>query len=230
MNDNGTALGHLGEQEVGEKRTIRTRTTRLLRGMSVPTVVAGALLGLAACGSSPSSPGVATAGSTTTAVTATSDGGSGSGSQATGESQLLKYSQCMRAHGISDFPDPTSGGHLSIRIQPGSDLNPHDPQNVAAQSACKAYNPGGTLTPAQEAADNANALKYSHCMQSHGIADFPDPNGLGTITINVGGDLQPNSSRYEAAAKACQSFDTGFRTNTNDVSPPPGSGQGGAAQ
>jgi hypothetical protein len=133
----------------------------------------------------------------------------------------------MRAHGISDFPDPTSGGNLSIHIQPGSDLNPHDPHYIAAQSACKAYSPGGTLTPAEEATDNANALKYSHCMQSHGIADFPDPNGLGTITINVGGDLQPNSSRFEAAEKACQSLDTGFRTNTNDVTSPPGSGQGG---
>ena len=101
-------------------------------------------------------------------------------------------------------------------IQPGSDLNPHDPQNVAAQNACKAYRPGGNPTPAQEAAANANALKYSHCMQSHGIADFPDPNGQGTLTINVGGDIDPNATKFKSAEKSCASLDTGFNTDENN--------------
>jgi hypothetical protein len=131
----------------------------------------------------------------------------------------------MRAHGISDFPDPSSSGVLSIRIQPGSDLNPHDPQYVAANNACKAYQPGGNLTPAQEATANANALKYSHCMQSNGIADFPDPNGQGILTINVGGDIDPNAAKFKSAEKACESLHHGFRTDENNVSSPPGSGQ-----
>ena len=40
--------------------------------------------------------------------------------------KLEKYLECMRANGIPDFPDP-SGGGLQIRISPGSDLNPQQP-------------------------------------------------------------------------------------------------------
>jgi hypothetical protein len=63
--------------------------------------------------------------------------------QAQALAQALKYSQCMRAHGISDFPDPQSqpGGGITIRIHasPGqpSDLNPQSPQFQAAQKACQ---------------------------------------------------------------------------------------------
>ena len=89
----------------------------LFKPLLVATVVTTGVLGLAACGSSPSSPGVASAGSTTTTLSAGSSGGSRAGSQ-TGDSRLLKYSQCMRAHGITDFPDPSSNGSLTIGIKP----------------------------------------------------------------------------------------------------------------
>jgi hypothetical protein len=229
MSDNHTVSDPANKPDERGQRF--NRRGRLLRVVSVAAIVGAGVSVLAACGSSPSGPGVASAGSTTTSAGSSSAGGSGSGTQAQGESRLLKYSQCMRAHGISDFPDPSSSGNLTIRVQPGSDLNPHAPQNQAAQNACKAPQPGGNPTPAQEATANANALKYSHCMQSNGIADFPDPNGKGTLTINLGtgdlGDLDPNSSRFHAAERACQSLDTGFNTNENDLSPPPVGGQGG---
>jgi peptide-methionine (S)-S-oxide reductase len=42
--------------------------------------------------------------------------------------QFLAYTRCMRGHGVSDFPDPTTspGGGVGIQINggPGSDLNP----------------------------------------------------------------------------------------------------------
>lgn len=137
----------------------------------------------------------------------------------------------MRSHGIADYPDPSGNGSVTIHVKPGSDLNPDSPQNQAAQTACKSLRPGGNLLPAQEAAANAKALKYSQCMRSNGIADFPDPNGQGTLTINEGtGDLDPNSTRFKAAERACQSLDTGFNTNENDLSPPPAAGHGSTGQ
>jgi hypothetical protein len=117
---------------------------------------------------------------------------------------MLESAQCMRAHGIADFPDPSSNGSLSLHIQPGSDLNPHSPQFQAAASACKLDLSAANMTPAQEAAADARALRYSQCMQSNGIADFPDPNGQGTLTINMGtGDLDASSTKFQAADKAC---------------------------
>jgi hypothetical protein len=49
--------------------------------------------------------------------------------------KLEKFSQCMRANGIHDFPDP-SGNGLQIRISPGSDLNPRSPVFQNAQKKC----------------------------------------------------------------------------------------------
>jgi hypothetical protein len=59
--------------------------------------------------------------------------------QAQAEQNALKQSECMRAHGIKDFPDPsTSGGKITLQIHgsPGSDLNPNDPLFQKAQQAC----------------------------------------------------------------------------------------------
>ena len=60
--------------------------------------------------------------------------------------QALKFSECMRAHGIPDFPDPQvkgGGAQISIRLGggPGSDLNPQNPRFQAAQSACQGFMP-----------------------------------------------------------------------------------------
>jgi hypothetical protein len=55
----------------------------------------------------------------------------------------LRYAQCMRAHGISDFPDPNSQGQLQIKAQPGSDLDPNNPRYQSANTACQHFEPGG---------------------------------------------------------------------------------------
>jgi hypothetical protein len=49
--------------------------------------------------------------------------------------KLAKFSECMRANGIPDFPDPTGNG-LQIRSSPGSDLNPNNPAFQHAQKKC----------------------------------------------------------------------------------------------
>ena len=55
----------------------------------------------------------------------------------------LKFSNCMRAHGITHFPDPqTSGGGISLMFKRGSGLDPQSPQFKAAQRACQNEMPG----------------------------------------------------------------------------------------
>jgi hypothetical protein len=51
---------------------------------------------------------------------------------------LLRLARCMRAHGIHNFPDPTSTGQITK--PPGLDLN--SPQVQAAHKACQQYAPG----------------------------------------------------------------------------------------
>jgi hypothetical protein len=69
----------------------------------------------------------------------------------------------------------------------------------------------GTLSPAQQAAARAQALKYSRCIRAHGISDFPDPNAQGGIALSpkLGGGLDPHNPRFQAANKACQHYQPG---------------------
>lgn len=50
--------------------------------------------------------------------------------------QLEKFSQCMRANGVPDFPDPSPGGGLSIPVNGGGDLNPSNPIFHNASKLC----------------------------------------------------------------------------------------------
>jgi hypothetical protein len=62
--------------------------------------------------------------------------------------QAEKFSRCMRAHGLRDFPDPQTGssGSGGITIQggggPSSDLRPDSPAFQRAQKACGNLLPG----------------------------------------------------------------------------------------
>jgi hypothetical protein len=55
--------------------------------------------------------------------------------------QMLKYAQCMRAHGVTDFPDPNADGGLTLGR--GGDLDPSSPLFQQADSKCKQDLPGG---------------------------------------------------------------------------------------
>ena len=47
---------------------------------------------------------------------------------------MLRLAKCMRAHGVPNFPDPTSQG---IRISPSSGINLNSPAFLAAQKRCQ---------------------------------------------------------------------------------------------
>jgi hypothetical protein len=60
--------------------------------------------------------------------------------QARAQQEMLAFSTCMRAHGLKDFPDPTSSG-LRVHVGPGSDLDPTNPTFRKAQQACQGLLP-----------------------------------------------------------------------------------------
>jgi hypothetical protein len=63
--------------------------------------------------------------------------------------------------------------------------------------------------------DSAQAVKYSQCMRKNGLPSFPDPvNGQLQLMVTKGGALDPDSPQFQAAQKACKSFE------------PPGLGSG----
>jgi hypothetical protein len=119
--------------------------------------------------------------------------------------QLLAYSGCMRSHGVSDFPDPTTspGGGAAIQINggPGSDLNRNNPTFRAAKQACQSLLPGGgKQAPPPSAATIAAEVKWAQCLRAHGLPGFPDPNSDGAFDS---GKFDPGAPAFQSASNAC---------------------------
>jgi hypothetical protein len=176
--------------------------------MALAALVGGLALLAGACGGGGAPTGVAHLGNHTSTTATLPPAAAGTG-LAVKRSTGLAFSQCMRSHGVANFPDPGNSGGISISSSSG--INIGSPTFRAAQKACRKLLPnGGQPTPAQEQAAMANALKFSQCMRSHGIADFPDPQTgqSGGVAIKIharaGGDLNPHNPQFQAAQAACQ--------------------------
>jgi hypothetical protein len=50
--------------------------------------------------------------------------------------QATAFAECMRKHGVSNFPDPSSSGGIQISPNSGSGLDPNSPTFQNAQKAC----------------------------------------------------------------------------------------------
>jgi hypothetical protein len=72
-----------------------TSASKVVNSLSMVLVACGCILAIAACGSSRSR--------------------SGSGSKTF--AQGVRYSDCMRSHGVSNFPDPAPGGGFDVRAR-----------------------------------------------------------------------------------------------------------------
>jgi hypothetical protein len=63
--------------------------------------------------------------------------GGGAQTGSSNEATALKFAQCMRANGVSDYPDPTGNSNSgTIHASTGSDLNPANPTFQAASTLC----------------------------------------------------------------------------------------------
>lgn len=174
----------------------------------------------AGCGGGGGSPGVANlagavAGTTTTQNPPESSGKAFPGPGPSGRFEIgmnvgtkdgEKFSECMRKHGVTNFPDPNGQG--VILIHSGMGIDPGSPAFQSARSVCEKLLPnGGQPTPAQIAHQQQQMLQLSMCMRSHGIKDFPDPSGGGlSVRIHPGSDLDPSNPRFKSAQDACQKY------------------------
>jgi hypothetical protein len=133
-------------------------------------------------------------------------GASADSSTSTAYQKALAYAQCIRAHGIPDYPDPNSQGQFII--QNGASAPPSVSPAVAnaAATACRKLLPPSMAQGPSKASpgSNAQALKFSECMRSHGEPTFPDPASNGSFTLPPG--MNAESPQFQNAAKACQSL------------------------
>lgn len=125
----------------------------------------GVGVALAACGSSGSS-------STTSA-----------GNQTQARTQAaFRFAHCMRSHGVSGFPDPTTRA-FKFALTPSSG-NTRSPAFRSAVSACQHLLPDGgpsSETAAQRQARITAGLAFARCLRGHGFPSFPDPTSSGEL-------------------------------------------------
>jgi hypothetical protein len=184
----------------GPSRSLR----RAAAGLALAALASLALIA-AGCGSDSGGPKVAQV-STSSTTTQPSESGDEDGS---GDGNRAAFSACMRSHGVPKFPDPQPDGSLLLRAGPGTGLDPESPQFKAAGRACRKFQPPERKpSPAEQAKDRAQMLKFSACMRSHGLPKFPDPSfsadGGIQLRINRNSGLDPRSPQFKAAQKACQ--------------------------
>jgi hypothetical protein len=134
------------------------------------------------------------------------------GASTSGADPALRFAQCMRAHGVSNFPDPTPG--RALQITPSSGIDPQAPAFEAAQQSCQRFLPNKGTPPRMSASQRRAALKFAECMRANGQPDFPDPtltapSGAARVLVMrgmvfaLGAGVDPKSPGFRQAASRC---------------------------
>jgi hypothetical protein len=132
---------------------------------------------------------------------------SGSDPAAASAQKAVKFADCMRSNGVSQFPDPSASGKLTIdAVANGSGLNTNTPAFKQALSACKDLEPAGFTGTKRTSQQQSAALKFAQCIRQNGVADFPDPLPDGPLidTNRIPSAAQPGGmSALHAAMQKC---------------------------
>ena len=121
----------------------------------------------------------------------------------------------MRAHGVADFPDPTTDPRAFKQA-----FNTDSPAFGSAIGHCQQLLPSGGPSGQNQARSQrqVNAmLAFARCIRGHGLTRFPDPTSTGSVThqmlAQAGIDLhQPAVVR---AADACVHVTHGLLTRAD---------------
>jgi hypothetical protein len=128
--------------------------------------------------------------------------GSGGGNNAAANDQkALKFAECMRSNGVSEFPDPGASGKFTIdEIANGSSLDTSTPAFTQALRACEDLEPAGFMGSRRSPQQQEAALKFAQCIRANGVPDFSDPTENGPLI-----DVQKGQSNMElqAALQKC---------------------------
>jgi hypothetical protein len=111
--------------------------------------------------------------------TAASQTGATSTAKPTARAQLVKFAECMRTHGVGDFPDPDSKGDFKYGISVSETVWQD------ATRACKDLEPRGIFSAKRTPKQQSGSLKFADCIRANGVKDFPDPvNGQPLVDTN----------------------------------------------
>jgi hypothetical protein len=138
--------------------------------------------------------------------------------------KAVAYADCMRAHGVTNYPDPGSGDSVT-----GTGIDFGSATFQTARARCAKLSPMPPVNTHATAQQIRQAVESATCMRDHGFANFPDPivtatpptpppgppsAGGGTpgtteysngILFMIPGSIDTSSPAFQAAAKVCNS-------------------------
>jgi hypothetical protein len=118
---------------------------------------------------------ISACGSGAPAETGTGSSGASDNTAAHAE-KTVKFAECMRSNGVTNFPDPNASGKLTIdEIANGSSLDTSSPAFKQAIDACKNLEPAGFTGNKRSSQQQQAALEFARCIRENGVKDFPDP-------------------------------------------------------
>lgn len=121
------------------------------------------------------------------------------------QTDAVRFTNCMRNHGIGNFPDAPGPNGAGGRTWKDAFQN-SSPAFVTADTACRHLLPGGGHNQGSAPSHRqiGAMLAFARCVRNHGFTRFPDPNSTGIthqMLAAAGIDLQqPGLVR---AADAC---------------------------
>jgi hypothetical protein len=132
----------------------------------------------------------------------TSGTSTGGNERATDQDKAVKFAECIRSNGVSDFPDPDAKGEF----QYGVSVSPAVWQK--AVNRCKDLQPPGALSAKRSPKQQTASLRFAQCIRKNGVQDFPDPaNGEPVIdTTHIPSSNRPGGMTIlNAAIQKCRS-------------------------
>jgi hypothetical protein len=151
-------------------------TINSMRQAGVIATIASGLLVAGCAGNSGSTRSAEVSAPTTTSTASSSTTSSHSAVHVASAPAPLRFAECMRANGVTDFPDPQPNGDFEIP----NGANPGSPAFRSAQAKCQKILSGSGPPAPGERTDPAShtltkLLRIAVCMRQHGISQFPDP-------------------------------------------------------
>jgi hypothetical protein len=129
-------------------------------------------------------------------------GGTSSTAESASYRANIAFSQCMRTHGVPNFPDPQPGSNFSLS---GPLTGPAaDTTSGKATLACEHLLPNGSASDSGVSTQELDeGVALAQCLRSHGEPAFPDPTVVnGGLSFDFTG---VNTSQFKAAVSACRS-------------------------
>src|SRR4051794_32615862 len=155
---------------------------------------------------------VLSAGCTHAAAGTGTDNSGGNTNAAATREQAVKFAECMRQHGVAQFPDPDASGTLTIDgIANGTSLDTNSAAFKQGIAACKDLQPAGFVGHKRTAQEQESALKFAQCIRDNGVKDFPDPTPDGPLVDtnripSAAGRGGPSIPGLRAAMEKCRDF------------------------